>query len=212
MNRPLKIAAAIGISASMLMHCAAAQELPLRYQKVHQQGHSIAPKSGPWHCVRDNETGLLWEVKSVQEGAHYYKSTYSWFWQQQGTPRGGSCALADGYAPCDTEQLINLFNHIQYCGVSDWRLPNLSELQSLLDYSAYHGRALVPAGLFPNTVRGPYWTSQWDQALDQPITVHFGTGEINHLSAQGVAWLRLVSGPVLAAKPANNPINKTAKN
>lgn len=167
----------------------------LRYQKVHQQGHHIAAKSGPWHCVFDKETGLLWEVKSVQEGAHYYKSTYSWFWQQQGVARAGSCALAEGYAPCDTEQLIHLFNQIQYCGVANWRLPNTAELQSLLDPDAYVGRPWVPAGLFPNTVKGPYWTADWHPSLNKPATVHFGTGQINYLTAQGSAWLRLVSKP-----------------
>lgn len=187
----------VGLIAGLVASGVGAKTPPLRYQKVHQQGHEIAAKSGPWHCVLDSETGLLWEVKSVQEGAHYYKSTYSWFWQGQGSPRLGSCGLADGYAPCDTEQLVNLFNHIQFCGVADWRLPNIAELQSLIDTSAYPGRALVPAGLFPNTVRGPYWTSQWHKTLDKPATVHFGSGEINHLSAQGAAWLRLVSGPTL---------------
>ncbi|MCE0556826.1 DUF1566 domain-containing protein [Motilimonas sp. E26] len=187
-----------------------AQGAELRFAKVHQQGQIISPKSGPWHCVLDKQTGLLWEVKSAQEGAHYYKSTYSWWERQssQGSEKGGSCAVGDGFVPCDSQDLVDLYNQLELCGVKNWRVPQLDELSSLVNSSAYPGQPLVPAGLFPLTVKGPYWTQTWSDDNKQLAMVHFGSGEVGFLKPSGAAWLRLVSSVKGHSSSANQQHNQ----
>ena len=34
-----------------------------RYIKINMQGEKLSSWSGPWSCVFDSKTGLLWEVK-----------------------------------------------------------------------------------------------------------------------------------------------------
>lgn len=171
------------------------ESVHLRFSKIHQQGHEIPAKSGPWHCVLDKQTNLLWEVKSVQEGANYYNSTYSW-WNAAlnlGTQDTGSCALGEGFFGCDTQDLVDLYQRLNLCGASRWRLPTIMELDSLLNHQAYPGQPLVPAGLFPLTVLGPYWSQTLSQDQLQIQTLHFGSGERGLLAPSGSAWLRLVS-------------------
>ncbi|ODA33963.1 hypothetical protein [Veronia pacifica] len=35
-----------------------------RFIKVNEQGEFLSPWQGPWHCVLDTQTGMLWEAKS----------------------------------------------------------------------------------------------------------------------------------------------------
>jgi hypothetical protein len=71
-------------------------------------------------------------------------------------------------------------NAIDYCvnlnldGNSDWRLPNLNELTSLVDDTTYS-----PAidGVFQNTNSYPYWSSTTNaHNYDSAWIVNFGNG------------------------------------
>ena len=48
--------------------------------------------SQPWACVRDNHTGLVWEVKTDDGGIHDKNNTYRW---------GGKTALVNQQARDD---------------------------------------------------------------------------------------------------------------
>ncbi|CAK0762548.1 hypothetical protein CCP4SC76_3690028 [Gammaproteobacteria bacterium] len=62
------------------------------------------PKSGatPHPCVRDNVTGLMWEVKTADGGLHDKDKTYTW-----------------DNAP----SYVAAVNTAGLCGYDDWRLP-----------------------------------------------------------------------------------------
>ena len=65
--------------------------------------------------------------------------TYSWYDSSgvgdggdAGTENGGSCFDNDN---CDTEKYVAAVNAANYCGYSDWRLPTLDELYSIVDFT-----------------------------------------------------------------------------
>jgi len=79
--------------------------------------------------ISDLNTGLMWEKKSADGSDHDVSKTFVW-----------SSALTD--TVWDWINAINteVGNGIGFAGFNDWRLPNVRELQSILDF----GR-LLPA-------------------------------------------------------------------
>lgn len=128
--------------------------------------------SGPedWVCTYDNVTGLLWEVK-VDNPAHlrHMGHTYTWYdsthgYEEPGTPdtiglsglaRIPAVCQVDGR--CDTEKFVADVNATGLCGHTDWRMPTIKELQSIVDYDRVDP-AIDPV-YFPNTQSGGYWSS-----------------------------------------------------
>ena len=130
-----------------------------------------------WACTRDNVTGLTWEVKTSDGGLRDRINTYSWY-QPDGLNMGvagnqdeGSC----GGSSCDTTGFVKAVNNQGLCGASDWRLPTVSELLSIL-----HLGGMIPAvdaAFFPNTRGGFYWSSLSHAPFGRSaLSVDFGPG------------------------------------
>ncbi|MDZ3824099.1 MAG: DUF1566 domain-containing protein [Pseudoxanthomonas sp.] len=123
-----------------------------------------------WHCVRDNATGLVWEVKTRRAPADLFDSawTYSWYSsavRPDGTANGNNGGDAGGanrgtcldrHDPvdnpsgnfCDTAGYVAAVNAAGLCGASDWRMPTRAELAGLLDLGS---RApAIDTHYFPN--------------------------------------------------------------
>lgn len=65
--------------------------------------------------ISDLKTGLMWEKLAADDSVHDYSKLYSW------------------YEAFDTK--IGALNYgAGFAGHTDWRLPNINELQSLADY------------------------------------------------------------------------------
>lgn len=171
-------------------------EAPQRYLKLDRQGRPVQPKQGPWHCIVDTATGLIWEVKSAQEDIHYHKSMYSWFNGRLGSENAGTCHAGTELYGCDSFDLVEVSRRQNYCGQTNWRLPSSDELQSILYRQFHPGRAQTNHWLFPRTYRGPYWTAESDGYQSdsmQVTTVHFASGQTASLATTKVAALRLVA-------------------
>lgn len=172
---------------------------PDRWVKVGGKGQSLPAEAGPWTCVQDRSTRLLWENKTDNEGARYEDSTYSWFDARTtlGVPDRGSCMKADrSVFACDSADLVEMANRDRWCGVDGWRLPSDVELQSLLFDTGFEGSPRIAYGYFPNTGRHAYWTSSVRTGPSGELEVaelHFGTGETNWLPARRAARVRLVT-------------------
>jgi hypothetical protein len=115
-----------------------------------------------WACTRDNVTGLIWEVKTNDNGLRDQDWTYSWYNPDAGT-NGGSAGYADytnncfNTARCDTDKYVADVNSQGLCGASDWRLPNRFELESLTSIDRYN--PAIDTAFFPNTPSSWFWSS-----------------------------------------------------
>ncbi len=135
-------------------------------------GFSFASVTGG--CVKDNVTGLMWEIKTTDGGLRDWNKTYTNY-----TPSFdpyslyGTAGDASGY--------VNAVNATNLCGYSDWRLPTAEELQSIVDYGV--ANPAIDATWFPNTPGSEYWTSSPIGSQDAMI-VNFCCGDI--YPSQGV--------------------------
>jgi hypothetical protein len=128
--------------------------------------HSSAPT---WSCVRDNVSGLAWEVKTDNDDLHSTYDFYNWYNTDPAT-NGGEIGYADnngavcfGYdenAPatyCNTQAFVERVNNAGLCGAKDWRLPSKMELVSLINHNRI--QPAIDIDYFPNTRDMDYWSS-----------------------------------------------------
>lgn len=172
------------------------------FTKLDINGNPLASSATSWACVKDNVTGLIWEVKKDDGGLQDRDNTYTWFsldsttnGGDSGSENGGVCTGGNG---CDTAQYVNDLNQLNFaagiCGRNDWRLPSRQELLSLVDASRV-SPAVIDADYFPHTQRGDYWSSGVKPLSGGYATrVAFAIGSTIDQPKDGAFYVRLVSG------------------
>lgn len=114
--------------------------------------------------VRDNVTGLEW-MKATAPG-HYD-------WLQ---------AL----------EYVDELNDTETFGYTDWRLPTIEELSSLVDAGRY---SLAIDPVFDDTVAAYYWSSTTTASnTDGAWGVYFGPGYVGYGLKRGLSYVRAVRG------------------
>lgn len=118
----------------------------------------------PWSCVRDNVTGLIWEIKTRSAGLRNMTHTYSWF-NSSSIENGGNAGGANAgncfdSTNCDTEKYVAQVNAANLCGYSDWRMPKREELRSISNISSSTIDRAVDLSYFANTQPSHYWASE----------------------------------------------------
>lgn len=170
-----------------------------RWVKLDNAGLPLKPWAGPWNCVKDTETGLIWEVKNDSENIHDGYWTYSWFNGRFGQQNMGDCYFES--ERCDTQDLVVRMNQESYCGYSSWRLPTEQELMTLVTEPTKVGAPSIRNDYFPKTKSGDYWTSEGQKELTQSFkhlgfgatAINFKSGESVTLPYRNAAFLRLVT-------------------
>jgi hypothetical protein len=148
---------------------------PPSYTKLDSNGNALAVSATSWAMVRDNVTGLTWEVKDkdgVQnyDNPHDADNTYTWYDPSDpypGTP-----------SDHDTDDFLDALNDARFGGFDDWRLPTIKELAYLVDYSIPYPGPAINTTYFPNTVLSSYyWSSTTDaDDTDDAWVVYFDDG------------------------------------
>lgn len=134
--------------SNSLVSCSSAGALALNSQQdgmratVNAPSYSQVGTQPISDCMRDDLTGLIWEVKGVS-GVRGSGNTYTNF--------GDS-------SPGDASDYVAQINALGLCGFTDWRLPTADELFSIVNFGKATG-PLIDAVAFPNTPAGFYWTS-----------------------------------------------------
>ena len=119
-------------------------------------------------CVRDEQSGLTWVLKTRDGGLNDRRWTY--------TPYDGNPATNGGYAgyrdatsghcprdemqgrSCNTEAYIEAVNKHALCGHRDWRLPTYTELAAIAGQTSRDSAETSPLA-FSNVEEGWYWTA-----------------------------------------------------
>ena len=90
-------------------------------------------------------------------------------------------------------------NALSYCeglslgGNSDWRLPNVTELESITDDTRYN--PAINTTYFPNANASEYWSSTtFANHTYDAWYVHFYYGYVNYLNKSGSYYVRCVRG------------------
>ncbi len=144
----------------------------------------------PWSCVKDNITGLIWEVKNETPNSIHHKDIfYKW---------GGITAIglghpdAEGIYYNDWNVLVNGSNTENLCGIDNWRVPNVEELSGITNQGA--SSPAIDVNYFPNTVSNEYWSSSPIIAHNNHTawTVYFDTGFVSFDNRDSSVRLRLV--------------------
>lgn len=130
------------------------------FRKVSALGNPLPPEATSWACVRDNQTGLIWEIKSTDGGLHDRFNSYSWY-EPEDSINGGDPGVQDGGSCngslCDTHHFVQAVNSEALCGLDQWRLPTLAELHSIVHYGERNPS--IDTDFFVNHQPFSAWTS-----------------------------------------------------
>jgi hypothetical protein len=96
--------------------------------------YAATPSSAAQQCTTDNVTGLVWETKADAN------------------------AQAASYAYDQLAAYVATVNAASRCGNTNWRVPTVNELLTLVDASLATGSAADATG-FPNQRANRYWTA-----------------------------------------------------
>jgi hypothetical protein len=132
------------------------------FTKLDAAGNSLPADAASWSCVRDNVTQLVWENKTNNGGLRDRDNTYSWYNPNSNT-NGGGKGIQDGGvcqgSDCDTDAYAKAVNAAALCGFSNWRVPGIEELRSIVDYSAPASGPRIDSGYFANTLSFNFWSA-----------------------------------------------------
>ncbi len=154
------------------------------YAKISNSGQALPVTATQWGCVKDNVTGLIWEIKqgtpnnlTGDTGLHDPDDGYTWY-EPDNSKNGGfvgyqqpsdsNASNADnicyGHAAgnvatyCNTKAYVNRVNAAGWCGANDWRMPTITELQSILSRDRFN--PAIDTTWFPNMPASTfYWSS-----------------------------------------------------
>ena len=147
------------------------------FVKIDMQGNLLPDDAQQWSCVKDNVTGLIWEVKTTANGLHNYEDTFNWY-SSDSAANGGSYPSSEnndgdvcyGYDEsssdtyCNTEAYTARVNMEGLCGKANWRMPTVLELIGIVSFDRTN--PTIDTDYFPNTSTGTGYSIYWTDTPD----------------------------------------------
>lgn len=148
------------------LNCTATETLP--YILLDEKGKTVAANA---RCATIQSSDLTWEVKTDDGGIHDKDNAYRW---------GGTGAEKTGTIFFDDwNSLVNSANTKKLCGFSDWRVPTIEELKTLVTNE--DKKPVIDTRIFSLTLAVPYWSvSTYQHYPEHAQTVDFATGTSNY--------------------------------
>jgi hypothetical protein len=170
-------------------------DLGFSFTKIDASGAALPASASTWSCVKDNVTGLIWEVKTVDGGLHDAAKTYTNYDSTTALQINGTVAPLQSEidAATNTVGFKNAVNSAGLCGASDWRLPTPGELQSIVDYGVATPGPAIDSNWFPNTQGIVFWSSS--PYVGDPADawyVNFNVGGVGSAFRTSTGYVRLV--------------------
>ena len=172
---------------------------PPSYTKLDANGNDLPDTAESWVMVRDNVTGLIWEVKQNKDNAadygnpHDADNTYTWY-NSNLFENGGEPGMPG--TGTDTEDFLDALNAATFGGYSDWRLPSIKELGSILNLENQY--PAIDTAYFPNTndIDGSqYWSStSFFANPNYAWYLYFWYGHGSYGGKSGSGYVRAVRG------------------
>ena len=147
--------------------------------------------------ITDNVTGLMWEKKSDDGSIHDLDNTYTWGMGFLPYPMDGTMV---------TTFLAALNSGGGFAGHTDWRIPNVNELQSIANYqnvipavdAVFNTSCMAGCAVTTCSCTKPngYWSSTTYQGSpDNAWDVFFSDGNVSlNSKVGGVHFVRAVRG------------------
>ena len=187
------------------------------YTKLDARGNKLPSSARSWACVLDNRSGLIWEVKTDDGGARDKDNKYRWGgkgvsevalgWVENSPgnkyPESRWDGSGDRYD--DWNKLVTAANSEQLCGFSDWRVPDLYQLASLVrcrggsyqnlddGCSGSYQKPTIDTEYFPNAQSSWFWSSSPDAYYSSYAWyVYFNAGFVSGNNRGSSKYVRLV--------------------
>jgi hypothetical protein len=118
------------------------------FTKLDSNGDEISNDALVFSCVRDNYTGLIWEVKAPTAVPEFssLRGVENYYSMEAAQAALTSCPDASS---CDVETYIDTVNTQTFCSGANWRLPTYSELLAIMDYGDLDNDSLLDEEFFP---------------------------------------------------------------
>jgi hypothetical protein len=194
----------------------------MSFTKLDGSGNALLDSATSWVMVKDNVTGLVWEMKNSKDdkpdynNPHDADNTYTWYDSNPATNGGYAGTPGTG---TDTEDFIKALNDARYGGYSDWRMPTIKELAYIVNYSIPYPGPTIDTGYFPNTVSSLYWAATtYAGGTNDAWGVYFDYGYGHGDVKNGSYDVRAVRGgqsrplgpSVISVSPASRAVAKDA--
>ena len=175
------------------------------FTKIDAEGNELPDNASNWTCVRDNHTGLMWEVKTSSGldedgGPRDFENRYTWY--DPDDPTNGDGVPSDN----NTHDYVKAVNEKGLCGASNWRLPSVNELYGLLHLGQREERDLDGRGYHPMLDRDYFPNGDGGHRSDG-MAIRFWTRTPSATDRNEAWFVQTDSGHVSANKGCGGSFN-----
>ncbi|MBO0613846.1 Lcl domain-containing protein [Thiothrix fructosivorans] len=180
---------------------------PSRYLKLDSGGNELPANASDWSCVKDKETGFVWEAKTNDGGLRdkgwRYRHFHNFAGYASNVDYNGKVLCQNlGSSSCDAYSYVNGLQGSGLCGRSDWRLPLQGELLNLVTYHDDGSPPNIDRTYFSDTVKGAYCA---ENTITNPDDCGYAPGSNVSYNADGRIECNYQGVDFSAVVRADNP-------